>query len=66
MQAGEIGGGGDAIARPDFFGDRAAADQLAAFEHQHAASGSGQIRGADQAVVAGANDDCVRFLQIRL
>ena len=56
-QAGEVGGGGDAIARPDFFGDGAAADQFAPFEHQHLAAAARQIRGGDQAIVAAADDD---------
>ena len=46
QQAGEIRGGGDAIARPDFFGDRATAHQFALFEHQHFAPGAREVGGA--------------------
>ena len=65
-QAGEIGRGGDAVAGPDFFGDRAAAHQLALFEHQHFASGAGEVGRGDQAVVAAANDDYVVFSQLTI
>ena len=57
QQAGEVGGGGDAIAGPDLFGDGAAAHQFAPLEHQHLAAGARQIGGGDQAVVAAADDD---------
>ena len=60
QQAGKIGGGRDAISRPDFLGDRAAAHQFAPFQHQHLAPGARQIRGRDQAVVAAADDDARR------
>ena len=59
-QAGEVGGGGDAISGPDFFGDGASADQLARFEDDHAAAGAGQIRRGDQSVVAAADNDDVK------
>ena len=65
-QAGEVGRGGDAIARPDFFRDRAAAHQLAFFEHQHFAAGAREVSRGDQAVVAGANDDYVVFSQLTI
>ena len=60
-QAGQVGAGGDTIAGPDLFGDGAAAEELAAFEHEHLPSGARQVGGGDQAVVAAADDDHIVF-----
>ena len=57
QQAGEVRGGGDAVARPDLFGDRASAHQFAPLQHQDLAPGARQVRGGDQSVVAAADDD---------
>jgi hypothetical protein len=53
--------GGDRVleARVDLLGDRRAADDVAALEHEHLPSGAGEVGRADQAVVAAANDDDV-------
>ena len=48
----------------EFFGDRGAADLIAAFEHQRLESGLGQIEGRDQPVVAAADDDDVAFRRL--
>src|SRR5450432_3451280 len=56
-QAGEVGGRGNAVAQPDFLGDRAAAHQLARFYNQDPDSGTSQIRGCHQPVVASADND---------
>ena len=59
QQAGEIRAGGDAIARPDFFGDRAAAQQFAPLKHEYLAPRPRQIRSRNQPVVAAAYDYCI-------
>ena len=57
QQAHHVGELGEAIAREDFLGDRRAADDLAPLEHDHLLAGAREIRGRDQAVVAGADHD---------
>ncbi len=59
QQAVDVGGRGDLEAGPDFFGDAAAADDFAAFQHQGFIALLGQIRRRDEAVVPGADDDGV-------
>ena len=49
----------------EFLGHRRAADHLAALEHLHAQAGHREIGRADQAVVAGADDDDVGILTFR-
>ena len=46
-------------AREDLLGDRRAAEDVALFEDQGLHPGPGEIRGADEAVVAAADDDRV-------
>ncbi len=48
-----------AKARMELLGDRRAADDAAAFEHEHLEAGLREVRGADKAVVAGADQDRV-------
>ena len=60
-QAGEVRGSGDAIARPDFFGDRAPAHEFAPLQHQHLAPAARQIGGGNQSVMAAADDDGIVF-----
>ena len=55
----DVARGGDLEAGPQFFGDRAAAEQLAALQHQHRAAGAGEVGGGDEAVMASADDDGV-------
>ena len=43
----------------EFLGDRGAADHAAALEHAHAEARRREIGGADEAVVAAADDDGV-------
>ena len=50
-QAGEVRGCGDAIARPDLFGDRAPAQQFAPLQHQHLAPAARQIGGPRQGIL---------------
>ena len=52
------GVGGDGIAKPrmKFFGYRSAADDVAPFEYRDFEPRRGQIRGADQSVVASADN----------
>lgn len=52
------------VARPDFFGDRAPAHQFALFEHQNFAAGPREVGGANQSIVAGADDDDVELFQV--
>ena len=47
------------VARHDFLRANRAADDRAAFEHEHLAAGLGEIAGADQPVVARADDDAI-------
>ena len=49
--------GGDAESRRELPRDRRAADPVRGLEHQHLAAGPGEVGGAHQAVVAGADDD---------
>src|SRR5579872_921278 len=56
-QAGEIGRRGDSVAGPDFFRDSATAHEFTRFEHQDLDSGTSQVRGCHQPVVASADDD---------
>ncbi len=44
-------------ARREFARDRGAADLVGSFEHRDLAAGAGEVGGADQAVVAAADDD---------
>jgi hypothetical protein len=48
QEAGEIRGGGNTVAGPDLFGDRTAAQQLAALQDEDLAAGARQIRRGDQ------------------
>src|SRR5439155_727799 len=45
--------------REDLLGDRRAAHEVAAFEDEGLQPGTGEVRGADEAVVAAADDDRV-------
>ncbi len=58
-QAVDVGGRGDLEAGEGFLGDAGAADDVAAFQHEHFPLGPGQIAGGHQAVVAAADDDRV-------
>ncbi len=57
--AGDVGSGGGAAARSDFFGDTASTDGVAAFEDESGVSGACEIGGSSQAVVASADHDGV-------
>ena len=50
------------IAEPNFFGNRAAADEFAGFENQHTQAGFAEIGGGDQSVVTGTNDNGVETI----
>src|SRR5450432_2657922 len=65
-EAGEVGRRGDTIARPDFFSDRAAANQLAFFKNQNFAACARQVSRGHQAIVAPANDNYVVFCQLSI
>jgi len=62
QQAGQVRGSGNAEAGPDFLGNRAAAYQFAALQHQDLAAGASQISGRYQAVVAGTDDDDIKTI----
>ena len=46
----------------EFLGDRRAADDVPALQHPHLQPGRGQVGGADQAVVAAADDQDILLL----
>ena len=56
QQADGIAGRGIAETRMKLFRHRRPADDLAALQHAHRPAPGGQVAGADQTVVAGAND----------
>ena len=58
-QADRIAGDGVAEARVELLGDRRAADDAAPLQHPHLVAGPRQIEGADEAVVAAADDEGV-------
>jgi hypothetical protein len=55
----DVGGAGDFAAGPNFFGDAASAENVAAFEDEDFLPRLGEIRSGDEAVVARANNDRV-------
>ncbi len=55
-QAHRVAGGRVSESRVEFLGDRGAAEHRAALEHTDLQAGTGEVRGADEAVVAAAND----------
>ena len=57
QQADRVTRGRIAEARMEFLGDGGAAEDAATLEHRHRESGRGEVAGADQAVVAAADDD---------
>ena len=59
QQAHDIGANRIFKSRIDLFGHRRAAEHMAALEHQNFLPCFGQIGGAGEAVVAGADDDRV-------
>ena len=59
QQAHHVGELGEAVAGKDFLGDGCPADDIAPLEHDHLLAGAREVRGGDQAVVAGADDDRV-------
>ena len=58
-QRDDVRADGEVKALEDLLSDRGAAEDVAAFEDQHLASGSGQVGGGGQAVVPAADDDGV-------
>src|SRR5271168_3395381 len=58
-QRNRVGGHGVAKAGMKFLGYRGSADDRAALEHGHFEAGGRKIRGADQSVVAAADNDDV-------
>src|ERR1051326_5858895 len=58
-EAGEVGGCRHFVARPDLFGDAAAADQIAFFKDQNFSPGARKVGGGNHAVMTGANNDDV-------
>ncbi|MGY2848014.1 hypothetical protein ACVMDN_005268 [Bradyrhizobium sp. USDA 4510] len=64
-QAHRVGGDRIAEARAKFFGDRSAADHLAAFHDLHAQPGHREIGRAGEAVVPRTDDDDVCFVHVR-
>jgi hypothetical protein len=58
-EAHHVGAHGELESREDFLGDRGAAQDVAALEHQDLPAGARQVGGVDQAVVAAADDDDV-------
>src|SRR5262245_33703503 len=60
-QAVDVAGGGTFEPGPKFFGDDAATDQCAPFEHEHLAASAREIRGRDEPVMPCPDDDGVVF-----
>ena len=58
-QADRVGGRRVAETRVEFLGDRGAADDAARLEHRHLVAAPGEIVGADEAIMAGADDENV-------
>ena len=58
-QADRVAGRRVAEARVELLGHRRAADHVAALQHRHLEPGAGEVEGADEAVVAAADDDGV-------
>ena len=54
-----MGAGGDLKAWREFPRYGGAADVVGGFQHQHLPAAAGQIRGADKAVMAGADNNAV-------
>ncbi len=65
QQADRVRSRGVAESRMERFGYGGAADDGAAFEHPDRKSGAGQIAGADEAVVAAADNDDIRLVRGR-
>ena len=61
-QADRVGGDGVAEAGVELFGDRRAADHGPPFEHLHLQARAGEIGGADETVMAAADDHDVEWL----
>ena len=59
QQRHHVGADGELEAGKDFFGAGGAAENVAAFEHQNFLSGTRQVGGVDEAVVASADYDYV-------
>ncbi|MGY4226026.1 hypothetical protein ACVMIH_003387 [Bradyrhizobium sp. USDA 4503] len=64
-QAHRVGGDRIAEARAKFFGDRGAADHVAAFHDLHAQPGHREIGRAGEAVVPRTDDNDVCFVHVR-
>ncbi len=62
QQRDRVAGDGVAEAGVELLGHRRAADDVAALQHRHLQSGAGEIEGADQPVVAAADDDDVALV----
>jgi hypothetical protein len=62
-QRDDVAEDGEPEAREDLFGDRGAAEHMALLEDERLHSRTGQVRGADQAVVAATDDDRVVALR---
>ena len=58
-QAHDVGEDRELEAREDLLGDRRAADQVAALEHEHRSPGAREVRRGDEPVVPAADDDRV-------
>ena len=58
-QRDDVGGDAEPEARHDLLGDGSAAEDVPALEHDDAQPGACQVRAADEAVVAAADDDRV-------
>ena len=63
-QTGKIRRSGNAIPRPNLFGDRASSDQFALFEHQNFTTGPRQIGSTNQPIVPAADDDDIELFQV--
>ena len=62
QQRDDVGADGELEAGKHFFGDRGAAEHVAAFEHQHFLARARQISSVDQSVMSATNDDDVVFI----
>ena len=62
QQADGVAGRGIAKAGVELLGDRRAADDATTLENPHFQAGFSQITGAGQPVVAGADDEGIKFL----
>ena len=63
QQADDVASDAEAEAGEDLLGDRGATEDVAPLEDEGPQAGPGEVRGADQAVVATADDDGVVALR---